>query len=190
MVRNNKTRKHVGEKMISSKKINAMLALFSIAALIIHAGYQTVSYAILYYNPVVSKVLGYIIVIPVVCHIFLSVISVLFLHDSRTIAYWRFNLAIIIQRICAVLLLCLFPVHIQSFELLQAHPDGPVFALIKVAEILFYAVLFTHISVSFSRALVALGIMKNIENKKRLDHIVWIVCAVLFIVVNWFVVVV
>ena len=176
--------------MISIKKINAMLALFSIAALIIHAGYQTVSYAILYYNPVVSKVLGYIIMIPFVCHIFLSVISILFLHDSKTIAYWRFNLAIIVQRICAVLIMCLFPVHRHIFELLQAHPDGSVFVLIKAAEVLFYVVLFTHISVSFSRALVTLGILKNIDSKKRLDRIVWIVCAVLFIVINWFVVVV
>ena len=170
------------------KKINAILTLLSIAALVIHAGYQTVSYAVLYYNPVISKVLGFMIVIPVVCHILLSVISVLILHDSKTVSYCRRNAAILVQRICAVLLLCLFPVHTHTFELFQAHPDGFIFILIKVAEVLFYVALFAHISVSFSRALITLGKLKTIESKKRLDHIVWCVCGVLFIVVNWFVV--
>ena len=165
-----------------------MLTLFSIAALIIHAGYQTVSYAILYYNPVVSKILGCLISVPVICHIFLSIISVFILHDSKTVKYWRFNAAIIVQRICAVLLLCLFPVHTKTFVLLQAHPDGIIFVLIKVAEVLFYAVLFTHISVSFSRALISIGILKNIESKKRLDRIIWCICGLLFVIVNWFVV--
>ena len=174
--------------MILIKRINATLTLFTIAALILHAGYQIVSYAILYYNPVISSVLGYIILIPVICHILLSIISVFFLHDSKTIAYLRLNPAILAQRISAVLIICLFYVHSHSFVLLQAHPDGLGFWLIKVGEDLFYAALFVHISISFSRALITLGKLKNIEYKKRLDRIVWGVSTLLFIVINWFVI--
>lgn len=176
--------------MISSKKINAILTLFIMAALAIHAGYQTVSYAIMYYNPVVSMILGYIILIPLVCHIILSIISVLILHDSKTIAYCRLNAAILVQRISAVLLLCLFHVHIQSFKLLQSHPTGPCFILIKAAEIMFYVALFAHISISFPRSLVTLGILKRIESKRKLDRIIWILCGLLFIIVTRFIIMV
>ena len=49
-------------------------------------------------------------------------------------------------------------------------------------QAVFFACIFTHIATSFSNAFVTLGVLENPKTKKTIDIIVWIICAICFLV--------
>lgn len=166
------------------KKWNARLSLLTIALLLIHEGYQLYAYLTFYYNPTLSKVSGFVTAGCFVLHGILSAICIFALHDSKTVAYKKRNIRTLLQRISAVMILVLLPIHIFSFSLLQSSIGGIGYVFIEAVQIIFYAALSCHIALSFSNALITLGRLSDIKKKRIIDMVVLIICALLFIAVS------
>ena len=50
------------------------------------------------------------------------------------------------------------------------------------AELLFFATVITHVSVSLTKGLVTLGILESRETQKKLDRIIYVIGAVVYVV--------
>lgn len=166
------------------KKWNAQLSLLTFALLLIHEGYQLFAYITFYYNPTLSKASGYALAGCFVLHGILSAICVFALHDSKTVAYKKLNLRTVMQRVSAVLIILLLPLHIFSFSLLQSSTGGMGYVLVEVIQIIYYAALSCHIALSFSNALITLGRLSDMKKKRVIDTIMIVICSLLFIAVS------
>lgn len=163
------------------KKWNARLSLLTIVLLLIHEGYQLYAYTTMYYNPILSKVTGYALAAALGLHVILSIVSVFVLHDAKKVTYKKLNIKTVIQRVSAVLIVLLLPIHILSFDLLQSSVGGIGYILTEIAQILFYAALFCHIATSFSNAFITLGTLTDMRKKRIIDIVVAVICAILFL---------
>ena len=163
------------------KKWNARLSLLTVVLFLIHEGYHLYAYTTMYYNPVMSKVTGYALVGALGLHVILSIISVFVLHDAKKVTYKKLNIKTVIQRVSAVLIVLLLPIHILSFGLLQSSVGGIGYILTEIAQILFYAALCCHIAVSFSNALITLGYLTEMRRKRIIDIVAAVICAILFL---------
>ena len=56
------------------------------------------------------------------------------------------------------------------------------FALLMLSQPLFYGVALTHVAVSVTRGLITLGLLSSIDTQKRIDRVVYILCALAFAV--------
>lgn len=166
------------------KKWNARLSLLTLVLLLIHEGYQLYAYLTFYYNPIMSAISGYSAAGCFVLHGILSAICVFALHDSKSVAYKKLNFKTLLQRISAVMIILLLPLHIFSFSLLQSNVGGIGYVLIEAAQIIYYAVLSCHIALSFSNALITLGRLSDIKKKRIIDIVVLVICVLLFITVS------
>ena len=166
------------------KRFNANLSLLTLVLLLIHEGYQLGAYITFYYNPILTKASGRAVACCFIMHAILSAICVFALHDSKTIAYKKYNIRTVLQRVSAVMLFFLLPIHILSFPLLQSSAGGAGYLLVEAVQIIYYAALSCHISMSFSNSLVTLGRLTDIKKKRIIDTIVLVICAFLFIAVS------
>ncbi len=166
------------------KKANAILSLLTLCLLVVHAGYQTVSYLLFFYNPVATAVTGMSLEAAFVLHAILSAISVFGAHDSKTISYKKLNIGTVLQRITAVLMIVLLPPHIAFSVLLnKGVVPKQTFYIIIAVQILFYGAICTHVAVSFSKALISLGWLVDDDKRKKIDRTVAVICAVLFVII-------
>ena len=170
--------------MMNLKKNNAILSLFTCLMLLIHVMYQGVAHLLFFYYPMVSKILGYAVLIPAVLHGVMSVVSILFLHDSRTIMYKKANVRTYIQRICAVIIIVLLPAHVYSYTMHNITAGSVLFYAVTSIQIIFYAVIITHAAISVSKALITLGMIGNMDKMHMIDRSLFVVCAVLFVAVS------
>ena len=166
------------------KKNNAILSLFTCLMLLIHVVYQAVTHLLFFYYPMVSKILGYAVLIPAVLHGVMSVISVLFLHDSRKIMYKKANVRTYIQRICAVIIVVLLPAHLYSYAIHDITAGSALFYVVASIQIIFYGAIITHVAVSVSKALITLGMIANMDKMHMIDRTLFALCAVLFVAVS------
>ena len=168
------------------KKWNARLSLFTMALLLIHELYQLYAYISFYYNPVLSKAFGYAVASGFVLHGILSAICIFALHDAKTVAYKKLNFKTVLQRVSAVIILLLLPLHILSFSLLQSSVGSFVYVIVESAQVVFYAALSCHVGLSFSNALVTLGRLEDKGKKRAIDRIVlifWVMLALMMSIV-------
>ena len=165
------------------KKINAALGLFAICLLIAHVAYELWSYIKFYYNPVMTKVFGFATAGVCVLHVILSAVIVFKMHDgSRLRTYPKVNIRTILQRASGCGILVCLPVHIFTGGLIAGHAGGPgLLTLLIAVQLLFWVMVFTHISVSFTRALITLGAVQSRRAQRIIDVIVWCVCGAGFI---------
>ena len=166
------------------KKWNARLSLLTFALLLIHEGYQLFAYITFYYNPTLSAISGCSAAGCFVLHGILSAICVFFLHDSKAISYKKLNIRTVLQRISAVMIILLLPIHIFSFSLLQSSVGGIGYVLVEAVQIIYYAALSCHIALSFCSALITLGRLSDMKKKRVIDIVVIVICALLFIAVS------
>ena len=163
------------------KKLNAWLALITAALLLIHETYQLFAFILFYYNPVMTKILGYSLAFAFALHGILSAYCIFALHDSKTIAYKKMNIRTVLQRISGMAMLLLLPIHIGAFMLLQRNAGTFIFYLLLASQALFYAAINCHVAVSFSSAFITLGYLEDMDKKGRIDRTAWIISALLFI---------
>lgn len=163
------------------KKWNARLSILTLALLLTHEAYQLYAYLTFYYNPTLSAVSGYTVAGAFVIHGALSLICITALHDAKGVAYKRLNLKTVIQRVSAVMIVLLLPLHIFSFSTLQSSAGGVGYVLTEAAQILFYGALSCHVALSFSNALITLGRLQDIKKKRVIDIIMIVFCAMLFL---------
>ena len=166
------------------KRTNAYLSIIITILLVIHAGYESVAFCLMYYNPLMSKITGYLIAGTVTAHAVISVICLFVLHDSKSVMYIRLNIRTVIQRVCALVMIVLLPVHIFSFPILSRSAGSYGYVLTEAAQVLFYAAVFTHIAVSFEKSLITLGKLENEVSRRRLTRIVTVVCLLSFVLTS------
>jgi hypothetical protein len=159
------------------KKANAILSIISLALLSAHALYELSAYVLFYYNPFISALTGWLAGGAIAMHAVLSAINLFKFNDSKTVLYKRLNLGTIVQRVSAVIMVLLFPFHINTYDFLKINSHGAAFYLAETVYIVFYSALFTHIAVSFSRALISLGKLEDDRKRRSINKAVSIICA-------------
>lgn len=124
------------------------------------------------------------IVATVLIHVVLCIVSyyprrgILNFHRYRK-ANWR----LITQRISGIVILILLYPHMRVLHLIisGASFSGGAKFLVLVTEILFAGAAFLHLSVSFSRSMLTLGLLKNDRMEKLVDYVTWIICELLMV---------
>ncbi len=167
------------------KKANAFFGLLTILLLLVHAGYEMVAYVKFLYNPFVTKLLSYLVLVALLIHMVLGMSIMMFANEGTDLSkYPKDNKGTIIQRASAIAMMVLVFGHINSFAILNSHFGG-VFSLIVAVliQVLFFGAVFAHVGTSFSRAFVTLGLLSSMEKKKVIDRIVWTLCAIAFVAI-------
>lgn len=124
------------------------------------------------------------IVATVLIHVVLCIVSyyprrgILNFHRYRK-ANWR----LITQRISGIIILILLYPHMRVLHLIisGASFSGGAKFLVLVTEILFAGAAFLHLSVSFSRSMLTLGLLRNDRMEKLVDYVTWIICGLLMV---------
>ena len=173
------------EGIVKPKKVNAVLALLSIVAMILHIGYNIFSYLKMYYNPAMKMLTSIPFIVLACMHAVLAMCLVFLLGDGTQACFYPAqNRQTVIQRISATLVFPLLIVHLRTFEYLKALSEGKnwtVFVLVILVQIVFYAVSITHVAVSFPKALVTLGVLDSREKLNVTERISFMIGVVLFI---------
>ena len=100
------------------KKINAVLAVISSFALLVHMGYSSFAYLTFYYNPFLKTLTAIPFMVLTCVHAVCGMCAVFLLHDgTRMDLYGKQNKRLIIQRVSAALIFPLLLLHLKSFEL-------------------------------------------------------------------------
>ena len=97
--------------------------------------------------------------------------------------YRKENWRLITQRISGIVILILLYPHMRVLHLIisgASFSSGAKF-LVLVTEILFAGAAFLHLSVSFSRSMLTLGLLKNDRMEKLVDYVTWIICGLLMV---------
>ena len=174
------------------KKINAALGLLSIAAMLLHIGYTVFAYLAFYYNPTLKLLTAIPFMVLACLHAVCGMLTLFLQSDgTRLDLYPRQNARTILQRVSAALMLPLLILHINTFGLLQSSAEAGQwiwFALLMLSQPLFYGVVQTHIAVSVTRGLITLGWLSATEKQKVIDRVVYILCALAFVVSTFVVV--
>ncbi len=161
------------------KKANAALGLLAALLLLVHMGIQVYIYLSFQYLPVLSKVSALAFMAPVAVHVLLSIALLFFAPGGlKRDPYPRFNRRTIVQRVSALVILLLLPLHVKTFEVLRggAAPAGVI-----AAELVFFAAVTVHVGTSFSRGLISLGRLDTPERQKRVDAAVWAALGILML---------
>ena len=173
------------------KKYNAVLSILSTLTLLIHVGYNVFAYVFFFYHPM-AKTLTTLPFLLIVCgHAICGMCSVFLLEDGTHPAmYPRQNAGTIIQRVSAALIFPLLIIHMYSYSLLAQSANGKMwlFITVIVLQILFFAVIASHVAVSFSKAFITLGLLSDVHKKKVVDTLIIYACAILFVLSSFCVV--
>ena len=174
------------------KKINAALGLLSIAAMLVHIGYTVFAYLAFYYNPTLKLLTAVPFMVLACLHAICGMLTVFLQSDgTRLDMYPRQNVRTVLQRVSAALMLPLLILHINTFGLLQSSAEAGQwlwFALLMLSQPLFYATVLTHIAVSVTRGFITLGWLSSSEKQRKIDRVVYILCALAFAVSTFVVV--
>ncbi len=168
------------------KKLNAALGLLSIAAILLHIGYSVFAYLTFYYNPGLKLLTAVPFMVLACLHAICGMLAVFVQADgTRLDLYPKQNVRTIIQRVSAALILPLLILHINTFNLLRASAEAGryfFFALLMLSQPLFYAVVLSHIAVSVTGGFITLGWLTSRERQRRIDRVVYILCALAFVI--------
>jgi len=166
------------------KKTNAVLGLLLSAVCLTHVvaevGNGITHGALQSQNQIIARICGTIAIL----HVLISCYMLFISHEGKHMnQYPRENASTLLQRISGILMIIFLAFHVGVFNALAGHEgrDAGFFILRTATAVLFYGTVFLHISLSFSRALITLGILSSRETKRRLDRILWVILGLGFI---------
>ncbi|MBR4344068.1 MAG: hypothetical protein IKP88_15450 [Lachnospiraceae bacterium] len=167
------------------KKINAVLSLLTIFFILIHIGYNVYCYLAFYYNPTLKTITAMPIMVLACLHGICGMISVFLMGDgTRLDLYPKQNKRTIIQRVSAALIFPLLILHLNTFNLLKSSAEENkmiLFYTVIFCQILFYAIIIIHTVTSASKAFITLGLLSSPQKQKKLDKIIYIAGALIFV---------
>lgn len=166
---------------MNTYKANGYISLFVVAILFVHSIYELITYILLYYNPIATKLFGYLLGSFVVIHGVLSVINVYVKNDSKKIRYKKLNMKTYLQRISAFCLVVLLPLHIMAFGILQSTAFGTIYVILEVLNSLFYVAVYVHVAISFSKCLITIGVLEDEKKMIIIDRVLIVICSMLCI---------
>lgn len=166
------------------KKLSAFFALLSIALLLGHVGYTIVSYSLFLYNPMLTKIFAVSFLVCACLHGIFAMLSVFWQGEGTALsAYPKQNMSTVLQRGTAAVLFPMIVVHMNMFSLLSASVNAGrmwLFWLLLVCQVLFYGAVITHVTVSFSKALMILGLLSSQRVQKGIDRVMMVLGALVF----------
>ncbi len=154
------------------KKCNALVSWLVMLLLLMH-GYM--AFAILMGQKVNFAVWGTVSTITscaVGVHVLLVLIIIFFRHDGTNMSHYsRLNARTIWQRVTGLVMLVMLHPHIMVMEWIRQPGPLPAYGgiLIIVLDVVFFACLFTHITLSFGNSLITLGLLRSTKVRKRID---------------------
>ena len=159
------------------KKVNAVLALITILIFLDHSVYQTVSYVFLLERNKSTYIVGGFLAIFFIAHAVISMIIVFGRNDTVKIEYTKQNVKTVLQRDLGLLSFLLVWLHMVVAKFM---PN----IVLAILQVIFFCVLFVHIAVSFSKSLVTLGVVQDMNKLKIIDRVTAIVCTALCLVMS------
>lgn len=167
------------------KKINATLGLLSIVFMLLHIAYSIFAYLTFYYNPFLKMVFAIPFIVMVCLHAVCGMLTVFMQADgTRMDLYPEQNMRTILQRVSAALIFPLLILHINTYSLMRSSSENghPVFViLLIVAEVVFFAAVITHVSVSLTKGLITLGFLTSREKERIINRVIYVIGAVVFV---------
>jgi succinate dehydrogenase/fumarate reductase cytochrome b subunit len=104
---------------------------------------------------------------------------------TRMDLYPNQNMRTVLQRLSAALIFPFLILHLYTFTLMNnSATSGKIIyvILLIIAEVLFFATVITHVSVSITKAFITLGILCSKELMDKIDKVIYIVNAVVFVI--------
>ena len=171
------------------RKANAAVGLLSALFMLVHIGYNVFCYLTFYYNPVLKTVFSLPFIVLVCVHAVMGMLTMFLNSDgTRLDDYPKQNRRIILKRVSAALIFPLLIVHINNFSIMQQSAQAGNVALVVlliVAEVLFFAVVITHIATSLTAGFITLGFLESREVQVRMDRAIYVVGAIVFAVSSY-----
>ena len=168
------------------KKASAVLGLLSILLMLAHVVYSVFAYLTMYYNPMVTILLAWPFMVTVCLHAVCGMLTVFLQADgTRMDLYPKKNMRTILQRVSAALIFPLLILHVYTYGLMQGFAQQGqkgLVILIMLGEILFFAVIITHVVTSMTKALITLGWMTSQKTQGRVDKVLYVIGAIVFVV--------
>ncbi len=165
------------------KKCNAVCSW--ILTLFLAGHFISMSYSMLtgWYDYAICKMLARGTAAVAVLHIVISMVILLFLNEGTDLGkYPRRNLRVILQRASGLVIIALLHLHVKAFGFIVqgAALSGSEKLWIFLTEFLFFAAIFLHLGVSFSRSLITMGWLSSDTLERRIDRGIWILCGLCF----------
>ena len=167
------------------KKVNACITWIIMLLFYSHLIVMSYSLATGWYDYNICKTLARATGIVISIHAILSIIVVLFLHDGVKVGYYaKRNIKTIIQRATAIIIMIFVHLHVKAFRFIVqgTHLSTADKAFILVTEFIFYGANFLHLTVSFSKSLVTMGLLRSDDKEKLINRIVLVINVVLMCV--------
>ena len=163
-------------KVAIARKANAVISLICSCLILLHGGYDAIWMILRGKITTLPKPIAMLLVIFVVIHIILSIVTLIIGKDSKnTKLYKKENIKTIIQRVFGVLIVLLLVPHIIG---MQNHLTPKI--LHSLIHPIFFLVVYGHTAISFSKALITLGI-GSAKFIKVVDILMSILCVIIFI---------
>lgn len=167
------------------KKINAVLGLLTTLSLFAHAGIMSISLHTGWYQYTLCKGFARLTLSLMILHIVCSLAILFFYHDgSEAVLYKKANVRLILQRASALCLMIFLHVHRKAYGHMATGEtlSTGMAVFFMISEIIYICLVMIHISMSFSKAFITLGIVSSTNQVAVIDRIIWGVCIVLLLV--------
>lgn len=168
------------------KKMNAVCSWMVTLALLGHLGTMGVSMFTGWYNDDICKSLAYLTAAFFAVHVMLSLLIVFFFHDGTSFSYYaKRNKSLILQRITGLIMIAFVHLHVKSFQFIVHGTSLSAFekVFIVITEAIFFISIFIHMSASFVKSLIVLGLIRTEKTEKTATRIVNIICTLVFLFV-------
>lgn len=167
------------------KKINAISTWILIVCLLGHLA--TMSYSLLsgWYDFFICKTLARLTGGVFLFHVILSLLIVFRIHDGGPIIHYpKQNKKTVLQRDSGILMIALVYFHIHEYSFIVSGTSLSLLSKLRIigVELLFWASLFAHLAISFSKSLISLGLIRTETAEKIIDRVAMIVCIILMMI--------
>lgn len=165
------------------KRINSFLSLITSVALLAHIAMACKTLATGWFHPVISNVIPGIVACLVLFHAVLSICILIFVHDGSDLKYAKNNVATILQRLSAVLIIALLYFHLNAYAHVVSGISLTTIQTVLhiITELLFFAVVITHIATSVPKSFITLGFVSSESKIKLIERISYILGAVIMV---------
>lgn len=168
------------------KKLNALVSLICCLCLFGHCGTMTYSMMTGWYSFAICKNLAHATAITVGVHVALVLVIFFFLQDQSNMSrYKKENGRVMAQRASGLIMIIVLHAHVKNYGFIMS---GEPFlagdkAKVIILEFIFFLSVFMHLSSSFSKAFVSLGLISSKKTLTIVDRVMQVLCIVLFLVV-------
>ena len=166
------------------KKMNAVCSWLVTLILLGHLGTMGVSMFTGWYNYNICKSLAYLTAAFFAVHVMLSLLIICFFHDGAAFSYYaKRNKSLMLQRMTGLVMIAFVHLHVKSFQfIVQGTPlSASEKVFIVITEAIFFISIFIHVSASFVKSLIVLGLIRTEKTEKTAAHIVNIICTLVFL---------